>query len=203
MAYAKHRRLSFAALIVSSGLFAQQPTAGVGGDGPPPAPAGPPVISPEFLPDHRVAFRINAPGAQKVLLPTGSLTGSREPVALSKNADGNWEVIVGPVAPGPYRYTFNVDGAVVVDPHNPKVSVSRDHAVSLFYMPGADFLDEKQIPHGTVSVVSYYSPALKRFRQMHVYTPPGYEASSEKYPIFYLLTIRGPRWVARTSSSTI
>ena len=43
------------------------------------------------------------------------------------------------------------------------------------------------MPHGSVAEVHYYSTALKAFRRMHVYTPPGYETSSKKYPVFYLL----------------
>ena len=35
--------------------------------------------------------------------------------------------------------------------------------------------------------MTYYSTALKKFRRMHVYTPPGYETGSAKYPVFYLL----------------
>jgi enterochelin esterase family protein len=35
--------------------------------------------------------------------------------------------------------------------------------------------------------VTYFSKALNRFRRMHVYTPPGYEKGSGRYPIFYLL----------------
>jgi len=43
------------------------------------------------------------------------------------------------------------------------------------------------VPHGAVASVTYYSKSLNKFRRMHVYTPPGYETSSQKYPIFYLL----------------
>jgi enterochelin esterase-like enzyme len=45
----------------------------------------------------------------------------------------------------------------------------------------------KDVPHGAVAEVTYYSKTLKRFRRMHVYTPPGYEKGEDKYPIFYLL----------------
>ena len=49
---------------------------------------------------------------------------------------------------------------------------------------GADALN---VPHGAVAAVTYYSSELKRLRRMHVYTPPGYEAGKDKYPVFYLL----------------
>ena len=55
-------------------------------------------------------------------------------------------------------------------------------------MPGSDFFDTRQVPHGAVAAVTYYSTALGRFRRMHVYTPPGYESGGpQKYPVFYLL----------------
>jgi len=43
------------------------------------------------------------------------------------------------------------------------------------------------VPHGAVAEVTYYSKSLKRFRRMHIYTPPGYESGQGKYPVFYLL----------------
>src|SRR6185436_2378035 len=43
------------------------------------------------------------------------------------------------------------------------------------------------VPHGAVASVTYYSTALKRFRRLHVYTPPGYELGKGKFPVFYLL----------------
>jgi enterochelin esterase family protein len=55
------------------------------------------------------------------------------------------------------------------------------------YVPGSDISDTKNVPHGAVAAVTYYSESLNRFRRMHVYTPPGYEKSENKYPVFYLL----------------
>jgi enterochelin esterase-like enzyme len=40
---------------------------------------------------------------------------------------------------------------------------------------------------GTVSLVWYPSPALKMTRRLYVYTPPGYETSTARYPVFFLL----------------
>jgi enterochelin esterase family protein len=48
-------------------------------------------------------------------------------------------------------------------------------------------MDTKNVPHGAVSEVTYYSTTLGRFRRMHVYTPPGYENGNSRYPVFYLL----------------
>jgi enterochelin esterase family protein len=38
-----------------------------------------------------------------------------------------------------------------------------------------------------VAEVAYYSESLKRFRRMHVYTPPGFESGEGRFPVLYLL----------------
>ena len=75
----------------------------------------------------------------------------------------------------------------VIDPRSPSTSESNTNVWSLVYVPGSDFMDTKDVPHGAVAEVTYYSKSLKRFRRMHVYTPPGYESGEGKYPVFYLL----------------
>src|SRR6185312_1927874 len=98
-----------------------------------------------------------------------------------------------------YRYNFNVDGVSTIDPRSPFISESNNNVWSLVYVPGSDFMDTKNVPHGTVAEVTYYSTALSTFRRMHVYTPPGYERGSEKYPVFYLLHGAGDNDDAWTS----
>jgi enterochelin esterase family protein len=44
-----------------------------------------------------------------------------------------------------------------------------------------------EVPHGTVAAVWYPSPVTKAARRMVVYTPPGYETSTTRYPVLYLL----------------
>jgi enterochelin esterase-like enzyme len=58
---------------------------------------------------------------------------------------------------------------------------------NLFGVPGSPLMDTRNVPHGAVASVFYYSAVLKTTRRMHIYTPPGYEAGSQKYPVFYLL----------------
>jgi enterochelin esterase family protein len=98
-----------------------------------------------------------------------------------------WEVTLGPVEPGAYRYQFSIGGVPVIDPRNPSVSESNNNVWSLVTVPGSDVYDTRSVQHGAVASVTYYSTALKRFRRMHVYTPPGYELGREKYPVLYLL----------------
>ena len=153
-------------------------------------PQGPQVVSPEVTADRRIVLRVLAPQAQAVRLNASDIPGvpfGQSAPAMTKGANGVWELTVGPVPAGAYRYSFMIDGVATIDPRNPSTSESNNNSWSLVYVPGSDALDTRNVPHGSVAEVHYYSTALKAFRRMHVYTPPGYETSSKKYPIFYLL----------------
>ncbi len=156
----------------------------------PRAGQAPPVVSPEVAADRRVTFRILAPQAEAVLLASsGDIPGIGfgQPKSLTKGTNGVWEVTLDPLAPGAYRYSFNVDGVVVVDPRNPRTSESNENTWSLVTVPGAEWMDTRDVPHGAVAQVTYWSSTLNRFRRLHVYTPPGYESGEGRYPVFYLL----------------
>jgi enterochelin esterase family protein len=165
-----------------------------------PAPArgmmqqGPTVVSPEVLPDRRITFRILAPQGENVALRGSDIPslaaagrGGAPAPQMTKGENGVWEVTIGPLEPGAYRYNFSVNGVSVIDPRNPATSESNNNTWSLVYVAGSDFMDALNVPHGAVAFVHYYSTALKRMRRMHIYTPPGYEAGRGKYPVFYLL----------------
>src|SRR5439155_21376902 len=128
-----------------------------------------------------------APRAESVRLVGTDIPGNRAGAGMTKRDDGVWEATLGPISPGAYRYTFNVDGVSVIDPRNPATSESNSNVWSLVYVPGSELMDTKNVPHGAVASVTYYSTALSRFRRMHVYTPPGYEQGKGRYPVFYLL----------------
>ncbi len=150
-------------------------------------PQGPQVVSPELSSDGHVTFRILAPKAESVKLSAGDIPGNGSGAEMTKGTNGVWEVTLGPIDPGAYRYNFNVEGVSVIDPRNPATSESNNNVWSLVYVPGADFMDTKQVPHGAVGKLTYYSKTLQRFRRLHVYTPPGYELGRGKFPVFYLL----------------
>jgi enterochelin esterase family protein len=180
----------FTGLVLASRVNAQPPGSGRGG------PQPPLVVSPQVLPDHRIVFRLLAPQAQSVRIVGTDIPslaggpGTPPPAstsAMKKAESGVWEVTVDSVPPGSYRYNFNVDGVAVIDPRNPSTSESNTNTWSLVHVPGAEFMDTLQVPHGGVTSVTYYSTALGRFRRMHVYTPPGYELGRNRLPVLYLL----------------
>ncbi len=174
-------------VLVSPSAWAQDPPRT-----PQPAPQGrgqqaPQFVSPEVSADGRVTFRIFAPQAQAIRLAAGDIPGVGSNTQLTKADNGVWEVAVGPLGSGAYRYNFNVDGVATIDPRNPAISESNNNVWSLVYVPGSEMFDTREVPHGAVAEVTYKSTTLGRFRRMHVYTPPGYETGRESYPVFYLL----------------
>ena len=184
---------STAAMVtLGSAVHAQTPPAAPAAAPSAPAQGGrgnqpPPVVSQEVSADRKITFRIYAPQAQAVRLAAGDIPGVGQAGQLTKGATGVWETTVGPVEPGAYRYSFNVDGVTTIDPVSPFTSESNARVWSMVYVPGAENTDTKNVPHGAIAAVTYYSTSLKGFRRMHVYTPPGYETSTSKYPVFYLL----------------
>jgi enterochelin esterase family protein len=143
------------------------------------------LISPEVQPDHRVTFRIYAPKATEVTV-AGDFGASTK---LTKDEKGVWSATVGPLTPDYYSYNFIVDGVKTVDPKNAGIKQGVGSVDSMVFVPGkeADFEDIKSVPHGEIRMVWYRSSTLDMPRRMHVYTPPGYDGSSERYPVFYLL----------------
>ncbi len=147
--------------------------------------------SPEVTAQGRVTFRVHAPKAAAVSLgPIGDLAsigiGVGKP--FRKGADGVWTLTLQRVPPGAHRYQFNVDGLTILDPRNPRTSESNEHAWSLVNVPGAPWMEPgSDTPRGGVSALPYWSTVRRRFRRLHVYTPPGYEGGRGRFPALYLL----------------
>ncbi|HSP90994.1 MAG TPA: alpha/beta hydrolase-fold protein [Vicinamibacterales bacterium] len=201
-------------------LMAGSPAAG--GQAAPPAQAGrgaarpPAVVSPEQQAGGRVTFRIYAPNASSVFLNAGDLPpvtftppgatpvpqtpGSPGVTVFTKGETGVWEfTTAAPAPPGAFRYAIMVDGVRTLDPVNTRLSESNTNNWSLFFVPGIELEEIRDVPHGAVAEVFYASSVLKTTRRMHVYTPPGYEAGDQKYPVFYLLHGAGDNDDAWTS----
>jgi enterochelin esterase-like enzyme len=155
-----------------------------------PAAGPPPIVSPEIASNRDVTLRLRAPSAQRVeLVSGGDIPGVpvQGGLPLTRGPDGIFALVLPALAAGAYRYRFNVDGVATSDPGNPATSESNGNAWSLFYVPGAAFMDTQRVAHGAIAEVHYYSTVLNRTRRMHVYTPPGYERNRDVYPVLYLL----------------
>ncbi len=181
------KKLTFIALTVLlsvEGLFAQQALFS----------GGPQITSPQVNPDNSVTFRLLAPDAREVRLTgdfipaQGWMPGSE---LMTKDDKGIWEYTTKPLDSDLYGYAFTVDGLRMMDPNN--VHQIRDVATvtNIVIVGGGqgDIYSVQKVPHGTVSRTWYDSPSNKyvQKRRVTVYTPPGYENSKKKYPVFYLL----------------
>jgi enterochelin esterase family protein len=144
-------------------------------------------VSPEVHGDRTVTFRIEAPRAGEVTLNGDWISGDKP--KLARGEKGIWSVTLGPLAPGLYIYSFNVDGVAMPDPFNPDVKLRARSAGSIVVVPGAEpaFWEARDVPHGTVEITWHRSAALGQMRQLWVYLPPGYAKDRRTYPILYLL----------------
>ena len=146
-----------------------------------------PVVSPVINPDRSVTFRLRAPEAQKVEL-SGQFLPANQP--LAKDETGVWSATVGPVAPDLYPYNFVVDGVGVADPGNQYVFPNEGFKASLLDIPDAEpsLRSVQNVPHGELTYAFYQSEALGCTRPLVIYTPPGYRAGSQRYPVLYLVS---------------
>ena len=161
--------------------------------------AAPAVVSPEVSADRRITFRINAPQAQAVRVSGGDIPGLGQTGVMTKGENGVWTFTSAPVPPGAYRYNFNVDGVAVIDPRNPLTSVSNNNVWSLALVPGSDVFDTKDVPHGAVASVTYYSAPLSGIAACTSTRRRATNPATTKYPVFYLLHGAGDSDEAWTS----
>ena len=148
-----------------------------------------PVISPEVKEDNSVIFRLYAPEAKEVRV-RGTFLDPIANIEMIKNDTGLFEIKTDPLPSDMYVYTYVVDGVQMLDPRNNVVVRDGSYIESRLMIPG-DWVDNvigvRDVPHGNVTAVWYPSPTTGMQRRMMVYTPPGYEKSKTKYPVFYLL----------------
>jgi enterochelin esterase family protein len=166
----------------------------------------PPVKSPEVQADGAVIFRLRAPDAKTVGV-NGEFLASGQTLEAVKNDQGIWEAKTAALPSDMYVYNFVVDGVRALDPSNPAVVRDGSWVENHVTVPGplADLLDVKDVPHGRVTALWYPSPTIGMSRRMLVYTPPGYEKGSEKYPVLYLFHGSGgdeEGWINRGRANT-
>jgi enterochelin esterase-like enzyme len=152
----------------------------------PPALPSPTINYITTVNGSQVTFRLYAPNASSVSVSYGNVgLGITPPITpMTKDSTGTWSLTAN-LAPNMYEYFFNVDGFRSIDTGAPLQKPSRQVSTSLLLVPGSLLDDTYNIPHGQTREVTYYSAALNKERHMLVYTPPGYDASSGRYPVLY------------------
>ena len=104
---------------------------------------------------------------------------------------GLWSVTLGPAAADMYPYNFVVDGVSIMDPQCEQYFPNEGFKNSLLEIPGKTALphDIKNVPHGSMDYVNYFSKSLNYTNNALVYLPPSYyKDTQKKYPVFYLIS---------------
>ncbi len=148
-----------------------------------PASATDPItlVSPEVNADRTVTLRLRADDATSV-----TASGDIGYFALAKDAQNVWSVTTPPLAPAIYLYSFTVDGVKIADPSNPDIKGTFESLVTVPGNPPMPW-ELRDVPHGRVAQITYQSKVFNAQRSYHIYTPPGYETSTDKLPVLYLL----------------
>lgn len=177
---------------------------------PPQIPTGaksaPTNINPNDCPcvfeDRRVFFKVNAPDADKVQIDLGKLYD------MEKDDKGIWTVTTDPQDPGFHYYSVVIDGYKVADPASESFyGMGRMASGIDIPEPGVDFYDLKDVPHGEIRSRSYFSKTLGAWRNINIYTPPGYDKNTKtSYPVLYIQHGGGEDergWVIQGKTSNI
>ncbi len=139
---------------------------------------------PRINSDGSATFRVQADHAQSVqlLMELGQAT-----YEMTKGAGGFWEVTTKPLLPGFHYYLISVDGFSSIDPGS-RTFFGAKKEVSGIEVPGqeSDFFEVKDVPHGTIRTEWYFCKSTGDWRRVVVYTPPGYEGGTARYPVLYL-----------------
>ncbi len=142
---------------------------------------------PDVQSDGRITFRLFAPNAHQVSV---SIEGQSAPIPMQKDESGVWSVTAPALAPNIYGYTFDADGAHIIDPSNTKIKPNLLNLSNSVEVPGTAAMpwDQTNIAHGEVHHHFYHSAVVNDDRDYFVYTPPGYTAATQAtYPVLYLL----------------
>ncbi len=147
----------------------------------------PQVESPVVNPDGTVTFNYRNDSASDVKVDV-QFAGRHD---MKRDENGVWTVTLGPAQPDMYPYCFIVDGISVMDPLNPDWFPNEGFKNSIVDIRGSEPLihSARNVPHGSVDYVTYWSQTLGLFANAIVYTPAGYDANRDRhYPVFYLIS---------------
>ena len=141
-------------------------------------------------------FRVVAPDAKSVIVSLG--LGGRGGTVLRKDKDGVWTgTTEGPMDPGFHYYHLTIDGGVFNDPgtHNYFGSCRWESGIEI-PAPDQDFYAwRKDIPHGNIQQVNFWSESTGKMQTANVYLPSGYgklvkgkngKLEQTRYPVLYL-----------------
>jgi enterochelin esterase-like enzyme len=134
---------------------------------------------------HQAIFRVVAPDAQSVQLQLG---GNHD---MKKDEKGVWWITTDPLVVGFHYYAITIDGVPVMD-RGSKAYFGSNWESSGIEIPegpeGDYYRFKKNIPHGQIRSIQYWSDINGMERHINVYVPAEYEKNPDKkYPVLYLV----------------
>ncbi|HUI54770.1 MAG TPA: alpha/beta hydrolase-fold protein [Bryobacteraceae bacterium] len=137
---------------------------------------------PEVNSQRRVRTTFRAPNAQSVAIDISAVQ-----YPMTKDANGLWTGVTNAQDEGFHYYQLRVDGVPVPDP-GALMFYGASRWGSGIEVPAhdADFYVMKNVPHGQLREVHFFSKIASATLQCYVYTPPNYEKGSKRYPVLYL-----------------
>lgn len=134
--------------------------------------------------DKSITFRLFAPAARRVSVVTGSMPEAWVSHDMTKDKAGVWSWQSEPMAPNLYEYFYDIDGFRSVDTGSRYPKPQRQVNTSLILVPGS-ILDDRPVPHGDLTTLTWHSQVLKSERRIYIWTPPGYDGKGEPLPVLY------------------
>jgi enterochelin esterase-like enzyme len=138
---------------------------------------------PKVNSEGKVRASISAPEAQRVQLDISAVKYD-----LTKDENGVWTGDSNPQDEGFHYYQLWIDGAAVPDP-NSLYFYGAMRWGSGIEIPAhdQDFYALKDVPHGQIRQILFYSQSTASSCRAFVYTPPDYSKDlTKRYPVLYL-----------------
>ncbi|WP_320113639.1 alpha/beta hydrolase-fold protein [Draconibacterium orientale] len=131
-------------------------------------------------------FKVVAPTAQKVQVDLAA-----KKYDMTKDTSGVWTCTSDPQVVGFHYYAILIDGVAVMDRNSEAYFGSNweSSGIEIPEGPEGDYYRfNKNIPHGQVRSIYYWSDINGLERHINVYVPAEYEANpNKKYPVLYLV----------------
>lgn len=135
---------------------------------------------------RKAYFKYNMPLAHSVSVSVGG-----KEYKGTKDIDGMWTIETEPLVVGFHYYYVVVDGGRFADPYSePFFGYTQNFSgIEIPEGPEGDYYRfNKNIEHGQIRSMKYYSEINGTFRHINVYVPAEYEKNpKKKYPVLYLL----------------
>ena len=141
-----------------------------------------PAVNPQT---RQAIFRVEAPDAKNVQLQLG---GNHD---MKKDEKGVWWITTDPLVFGFHYYAIAIDGVPVMDRGSEAYFGSNweSSGIEIPEGPEGDYYRfNKNIPHGHIRSIQYWSDINGLERHINVYIPAEYEKNpNKKYPVLYLV----------------